>query len=209
MILFRESLPKLDGKIRFLHAIPNAPNVDIYGNGKLLYSNLAFGTITDYLELSPQKYDVQLYKSGTSDNPLISESIEILPNSISTLNVTYENDEISFFTVDDGETNTNPLLSHVRFINLSPTAPLLSLRLPEGLVLFDNAEYLETNAYYPLSPGIYNFIVTSSDGALDKFISNVNMTEGLFVTIYIIGLYKGNPQLGYILVKDSLNNSNS
>lgn len=205
MILFRESLPNLTGKIRFLHATPNAPNIDIYGNGKLLHSNLAFGSVTDYLELSSQKYDIQLYKSGTYDNPLISESIDVLPNSILTLNITYENNEISFFTIDDIEPKSNPVLSYVRFINLSPTAPLLSLSLPEGRVLFNEAEYLETNDYYPLSPGIYDFTVTAANGTFEKFISDVNMTENLFITIYIIGLIQGTPKLGYILVKDGTN----
>jgi len=205
MILFRESLPNLTGKIRFLHAVPNAPNIDIYGNGKLLHSNVAFGSVTDYLELSSQKYDIQLYKSGTYDSPLISETIDILPNSILTLNITYENNEISFFTIDDIEPKSNPVLSYVRFINLSPTAPLLSLSLPEGRVLFNETEYLETNDYYPLSPGIYDFTVTAANGTFEKFISDVNMTENLFITIYIIGLIQGTPKLGYILVKDGTN----
>ena len=204
MILFRESLPRLTSRIRFLHAVPDAPNIDIYANGKLLHSNLPFGSVTNYLELSPEKYDVQLYKSGTYDNPIISESIDVLPNSILTLNITYENNEISFFTIDDVEPESNPLLSYVRFINLSPTAPLLSLSLPEGKVLFNEAEYLETNDYYPLSPGVYDFTVTAANGTFEKFISDVNMTENLFITIYIIGLIKGTPKLGYILVKDGL-----
>lgn len=206
MILFRESLPNLTSRIRFLHAAPDAPNIDIYANGKLLYSDLKFGSVTNYLDISPGKYDVQLYKSGTYDSPLISESIDILPNNILTLNITYENNEISFFTIDDTEPKSNPLLSYIRFMNLSPNAPLLSLSLPEGKVLFDEVEYLETTDYYPLSPGIYNFTVTAANGTFEKFISDVNMTENLLITIYIIGLIKGTPQLGYILVKDGMTN---
>ena len=49
MYMFRDSLPRVDGKIRLLHAIPDAPSVDIYANGKLIYSNLSFGKVTDYI----------------------------------------------------------------------------------------------------------------------------------------------------------------
>lgn len=208
MYLFRDSLPKVNANIRFLHAIPDAPNVDIYLNNKLIYSNIAFGSITKYISVAPQTYNVQLYKSGTSSKPLISETIEVLPNSISTLNVTYEDKMIAFFTIDDTHPKSNPLLSFVRFINLAPTAPLLSLRLPEGLVLFDEASYLETNDYYPTSPALYNFVVSTSDGEFEKYINNIDLKKDMYITIYMIGLYNEKPPLGYILVTDGLKQNN-
>ena len=98
----------------------------------------------------------------------------------------------------------NPFLSYVRFINLAPTAPLLSLRLPDDRVLFNETSYLETNNYYPTSPGVYNFIVSTSDGNFSKYISDIHLTPNLYITIYMIGLYDKTPPLGYILVKDGL-----
>lgn len=207
MILFRESLPNLSANIRFLHAIPDGPSIDVYANGKLIYSNLSFGNVTNYIGISPNKYDIQLYKAGTYDNPIITESIDVLPGETETVNITYENKEISFFTIDDSEPINNPLLAYIRFINLSPTAPLLSLSLPEGIVLFDQAEYLETNDYYPISPGIYNFVVSATDSNFEKYISNVNLKAKVFLTIYIIGLFNGKPEIGYILLKDGKSSS--
>lgn len=209
MYMFRDSLPKVDGKIRLLHAIPDAPSVDIYANGKLIYSNLSFGKVTDYISIAPGTYNLSIFKAGTTNKTLFSSSTDIAPNSISTVAVTYENNEIAYFTIDDSHIpESNPLLSFVRFINLSPTAPLLSLSLPNGIVFFNQASYLETNEYYPTSPGIYDFIVTSSDGDFNKYISDVNLTQNLFITIYIIGLYKSSPPLGYILVRDGMTNRN-
>ncbi|SFD33170.1 DUF4397 domain-containing protein [Clostridium uliginosum] len=204
MLLFRNSLPDLMSNIRFIHAIPSAPNVDIYANGSLLYSNLAFGQVTEYMYLAPGKYNIQLYKTSTYDDPIISMSIELLPNNMITINITYQNKEIKFFTVNDTITSSNPLLSFVRFINLSPNSPLLSLMLPEGTVLFSESAYLETNEYYPISPGIYNFIVSSSDNSFSKFISNIDLQKGVFITIYIVGLMNDSPQVGYILIKDGV-----
>lgn len=205
MYMFRDSLPRMNGYVRFLHAIPDAPSVDIYANGKLLYSNLSFGKITNYISVPPDTYNIRLFKAGTTATDLFSDSTEISPNSISTVAVTYENNEIAYFTVDDSHIpESNPLLSFIRFINLAPTAPLLSLSLPNNIVFFNQASYLETNDYYPTSPGIYDFIVSTSDGDFDKYISDVNMTKNSFFTIYIIGLYKSSPPLGYVLVRDGV-----
>lgn len=204
MILFDEYLPRVNGNIRFIHAVPDAPAVDLYANNNLLYSNLAFGNVTAYIPLNAASYTIEIYKSGTRTNPLISESVTIDPNSIQTVAVTYEDKEIAFFTLDDSEPLTNPLLSYVRFINLSPTSKPLSLRLPVGTVMFNESPYLETNSYYPLSSGIYNFVLESSDGRLEKYINNVRLRPKLFVTIYIVGLINGSPKIGYILTKDGI-----
>lgn len=207
--MFRDSLPRVDGKVRFLHAIPDAPNVDIYANGKLIYSNLPFGKITDYISVAPGTYNVKIFKSGTTDKDLFSDSAEITPNSIMTVAVTRQDSQIGYFTIDDSHIpESNPQLSFMRFINLSPNAPLLSLSLPDNIVLFNQVSYLATNNYYPMSPGIYDFIVSSSDGNFNKYISDVNLTKNLFITIYIVGLYNSSPPLGYILVKDGATQRN-
>lgn len=206
MTLFYEYLPRVNGQIRFLNAVPTTENIDIYLDNKLLYSNLAFGSVTHYINMPANTYEIEIYDSKRHDKPLIRESLTINPDSIQTVSITYENKLVAFFTLDDSEPLTNPLLSFVRFINLSPTSPSLSLRLPVGTVMFDESPYLETNAYYPLSPGIYNFVVEASDGSLEKYINNVRLKPKMFVTIYIVGLINGSPRIGYILTKDGNTN---
>lgn len=207
MFLFRSSLPNLRANIRFIHTVPNAPNVDIYSDGNLLHQNLAFGQVTKYITLPTGKHDIQLFKTSTKDTPIISKSIELLPNSFTTANVVLENNKVNFFTLDDTDCNCNynQFLSYVRFINLSPDSPVLSLGLPNGPTLFNEASYLETNNYYPLSPGIYNFVISSSMGNFNKFINAINLKSDMSITIYIVGMMKGSPEIGYILVKDNIN----
>ncbi|MBW6408632.1 DUF4397 domain-containing protein [Clostridium weizhouense] len=207
MLLFRSSLPNLKSDIRFIHAVPNAPNVDIYSDGTMLHQNLAFGQVTKYITLPTGKHDIQLFKAYTKESPIISKSIELLPNTSTTANVVLENDNINFLTIDDTECDCdyNSFLSYVRFINLSPDSSMLSLSLPNGPVLFNEASYLETNNYYPVSPGIYNFVVSSSINNFSKFINMINLKNDMFITIYIVGMMNDSPKIGYILVKDNIN----
>ena len=39
------------GYVRVVHTVPDAPNVDIYANDKLIINNLAYGSYTDNLPI--------------------------------------------------------------------------------------------------------------------------------------------------------------
>ena len=202
-MLFRNNLPNLQSKIRFIHAVPSAPNVDIYLSGMLMGRDLAFSDITCYENIAPGNYEVQLYRSGSYDKPLITRNIDILPNSSSTVNVVTLGGGISIFTLNDANVEGNITNCFLRFIHLSPNAPLISLSLSNDAILFGNVEYLETTGYYPLSPAIYDFRVSfSSLSGLYKYINDKKLENGRFYTIYIIGLLNRNPKLGYLLVED-------
>ena len=82
---------------------------------------------------------------------------------------------------------------------------MLSLALPNGVTLFNQAEYLETTGYYPLSAGIYNFeVLLGSSQVTTKFIKNITLDVSRFYTIYIIGLFNDKPPIGYLFVDDAI-----
>ena len=206
-MLFRQNLPNLQSKVRFIHAVPSAPAVDIYLSGMSMGKDLAFSDITCYENISPGNYELQLYKSGTYDKPLISSNIDISPNSNLTINIVTLGTSLDIFTLNDANIKDKVKIGNcfLRFIHLSPNAPLISLSLSNDVILFNNVEYLETTGYYPLSPAIYDFKVTfSSFAGLIKYINNKKLANGRFYTIYIIGLLNREPKLGYLLVEDGI-----
>lgn len=202
---FSKSLPRIETSVRILHAVPNAPNVDIYLNGSLIASNLAFGNISKYMQISPGEYEFQLYPTGTYDKPLLSQNIQLISNSNYTVSIVTLANNLFLFRLKDDNVPSSKSQSLLRFINLSSNAPLLSLALPNGVTLFNEAEYLETTGYYQLSPGIYNFeILLGSSQITTKYINNITLDGGKFYTIYIIGLFNDKPPLGYLFVDDAI-----
>ena len=202
---FSKSLPRIETCVRILHAVPNAPNVDIYLNGSLIASNLAFGKISKYMQISPGEYEFQLYPTGTYDKPLLSQNIQLISNSNYTVSIVTLANNLFLFRLKDDNVPSSKSQSLLRFINLSSNAPLLSLALPNGVTLFNEAEYLETTGYYQLSPGIYNFeILLGSSQITTKYINNITLDGGKFYTIYIIGLFNDKPPLGYLFVDDAI-----
>lgn len=201
----RNSLPKLDSKIRLIHASPKLNSVDIYANGNLIATNLSFGDLTDYLSISPDEYIIEAFESGTYDNPILKQRIEIIPNQILTISFVLDNNETRLFDIKDSSSIGRKDICFVRFLNYSSNSPLLSLSLINNEVLFNDVEYLETTGYYPLSPGIYSFKVSFSGTNLtNKNISNITLIPGEFQTIYVIGTLNGEPQLGYLLTTDGV-----
>lgn len=200
---FSNSLPRVDSNVRILHSVPNAPNVDVYANGSLLISNLAFGKLSKYMTLSPDEYEFQIFVTGTYDKPILSQNIQLIANANYTISVVTLANNLYLFKLKDDNVPVTKSQAFLRFINLSANAPLLSLSLPNGIVLFNGAEYLETTGYYQLSSGIYNFeVLLGSSEVTTKYIKNITLDGGKFYTIYIIGLFNGKPPIGYLFVDD-------
>lgn len=205
MAMFEEFLPRINGNIRLLHAAPGVGAIDIYSNGDPIAMNISFSNITDYKAINSGKSEIQIYNAGTYDTPIYTETIEIIPNTTSTLCVTLLESTIQLLKLKDGSPTGASNDSYLRFINLSPDAPLLTLSLPNGDILFNGVEYLETTGYYPLSPGIYDFKVEATTAAaLSKFVRDTNLRGGYFHTLYIIGLFGNNPRLGSLFKQDGI-----
>lgn len=202
---FSKSLPRVETSVRILLAVPNAPNVDVYLNGSLLTSNLAFGKISKYTVLSPGEYEFQLFTAGTYDKPLLTQTVQLIANANYTVSIVTLANALYLFRLKDDHIPISRSQVFLRFINLSSNAPLLSLGLPNGVTLFNQAEYLETTGYYQLSAGIYNFeVLLGSSQITTKYIKNLTLDGGVFYTIYIIGLFNDKPPLGYLFVEDKI-----
>ena len=140
---FSKSLPRVETSVRILHAVPKAPNVDVYLNGSLLTSNLAFGKISKYTVLSPGEYEFQLFRAGTYDKPLLTQTVQLIANANYTVSIVTLANALYLFRLKDDNVPVTKSQAFLRFINLSSNAPLLSLALPNGVTLFNEAEYLE------------------------------------------------------------------
>ncbi|QHI72436.1 DUF4397 domain-containing protein [Aminipila terrae] len=73
------------GYVRVLHAVPDAPNVDVYANDKLIAKNLAYGNYTDYMPLNEGTYKISLYAAGDKSSPVLTNMLSIKKDEIITV----------------------------------------------------------------------------------------------------------------------------
>ncbi len=189
--------------VRVLHAVPDAPNVDVYANGMLLAKNIAFGEITDYKQVSKGAYEITIYPTGTMTNPVVREMLTVNDNQNFTAAAVGTLSTISGLAITDSNQQMETNKALVRFIHLSPDAPAVDITLPDGTVLFRNVSFKQATRYISVTPTTYTLQVRpTGESTVVLTVPNVAVDANKFYTIYALGLVGSTPQLQALAVLD-------
>ncbi|SDK99681.1 DUF4397 domain-containing protein [Natronincola ferrireducens] len=78
--------PYYKTNIRFGHLSPNAPTVDItLKDGTVIFSNVSFKDVTDYIRVAPGIYELQVRIAGTNQVVLNLPSVALNPKNFYTI----------------------------------------------------------------------------------------------------------------------------
>jgi hypothetical protein len=81
-------VPRSESKLRFLHLSPGAPPVDIaVRKGDVVFPNIAFSQLTEYLGLTPMTIDLEVRIAGTKDVVLPLNRVNVKPDLAYTIAV--------------------------------------------------------------------------------------------------------------------------
>jgi hypothetical protein len=190
-------------QVRVLHAVPDAPNVDVYANGTMLAKNLAFGEITEYQPVANGKYEVTIYPAGTMDTPVVRQILTVKDNEALTVAATGTLSTISGLAITDSNQPIQNNNAMVRFIHLSPNAPAVDITLLDGTVLFRNVSYKQATRYIPVPPSTYTLQVrVANTPNVVLTVPDVALEENKYYTIYALGLVGDTPPLQALAVND-------
>jgi hypothetical protein len=194
---------QMNSKIRVLHAVPNAPAVDVYANDNLIVKNLAYKEMSPYLPVPSGNYNIKVYPTGETTNPVIESSVYIPENSIYTIAAIGELPDISLYPIQEPTSANKTGMSCVRFIHLSPNAPPVDIKLPDGSIVFSNVPFKSLASYTCVPSGTYTFRVNpaGTDNVV-LTVPNVKLNPNTFYTIYAIGLVGETPNLEALLVTE-------
>ena len=191
------------GYVRVLHAVPDAPNVDIYANGNLIVSDLAYSENTEYLPVPEGTYRISVYPAGSSNSPVISNMLTIDRGSMITMAAAGMLENIGLLAIHDANTAMRPGKSIIRFLHLAPDAPAVDITLPNGTVIFSNVSFKQITPYIDVAPMNYTLqvrVAGTSDVVLT--IPDVDLSSDEYYTAYAIGLVEDDPQLDALLLMD-------
>ena len=173
--------------VRVFHAAPQAPNVDVYVNDQMVFSNLAFGDFTRYVYLDEGEYNVSVYLAGQKDRPVINQMVDVSSQQIFTIAATGNLDNLGLLVIPDKVSKSpSQNYSSVRVIHLSPNAPGVDI-LVDGDTLFEDISYGEGTDYVDLNPGTYNVNVVLNTDKSVVLPLKVTLNPDKIYTIYIIG----------------------
>lgn len=193
------------GYVRVIHTVPDAPNVDIYANDKLIVSNLAYGKYTDYLAIPKGMYKISLYVAGTKDSPVLSDMLMVNNDAKLTVAAIGNLSDIELRQIMDAHEANKTGKAMIRFLHLSPDAPAVDITLPDGTVIFSNVSFEHITPYIDVMPMDYTLQVRVA-GTDDVVLTvpNINLDAEKYYSVYAIGLVGKKPELQALLIQDGL-----
>lgn len=160
-------------RARVAHASPDAPNVDVYVDGDLVFGDLAYGLVTNYATLDPGTHRVKITAAG-DESTVAFEGDVAVDGSFYTVAAVGELTQDTFepLVLRDGD------LALARLVHASPDAPAVAVDATpvlaedeemEGekhdkakdltITVFDNVEFKEATRYVAVPPGEYSLDV--------------------------------------------------
>ncbi len=189
-------MPTINSFIRFLHASPGTPAVDIYTDGNLVLNNLAYNQTSEYLVVGPENMHVQVYPSGEDTDPLLDTELTIPPSETITTAIIGMAPDISLLPIyfDVAVRDNDDAL--IRFANLSPALSEVSLAIEDGAILFSDVGYSQVTNYQVIDPENYllQLFMANEEGNILAS-GSVEVVPRYAFTVYAIGITEGEPSI--------------
>ena len=181
-------------RVRVVHASPDAPAVDVWVDGGIVFESVAFEDITAFVEVPAGTYNVQVVPAGETSPVVIEADLPLDAGIDYTVVATDLLATITpvILTADGGSPAAGN--AWVRFLHASPDAPPVDIAVAGGPVLLDDVAFQESTDYLPVPAGTYDLearVAGTQDVALS--IPGVTVDEGGVYTAYATGLLSDVP----------------
>lgn len=180
-------------EVRIVHAVPDAPAVDVAIDDESVLENVTFGTASDYLSVDTGERRVTIVAANDSEMVYYDETLPIQPGTYTLAAAGEVGDDADepfrpVILLDEGEApDGNESL--VRLAHLAPDAPAVDVTVAEtDETLFENVSFANSSAYRSVPAGNYTLEVRPTDGEADP-IATVNGTldNATAVTAFAVG----------------------
>ena len=197
-LLKSEDARATPARLRVFHASPDAPNVDVYADGQRLLRNVRFRQVSNYLDLLPGDYQLQVVPAGKSLQAgpvMIDAPLSIESGNVYAVAAAGKLAEIRPVVIVDEAQRLNNGRGLVRVWHLTPDASAVDVTLPENgdARLASNLSFGEATEYIEVNPGTSPVSIRPA-GMTDEVagFQMIIAANGVH-TMYITGLVEGTP----------------
>jgi hypothetical protein len=187
------------GRVRVVHASPDAPAVEVYADGNMILTNVAYKASSDYLSVPAGPHNFKVYATGAnpaSDTPVINADATVAAGKDYTVVAVGKLADIQPAVFEDNNAAPASGKAHVRVIHASPDAPAVDIAVKGGPVLFSNLEFPKAAGPSPVDAGTYNLEVRAAGTTTVALpIDGVQLQAGKVYTVLAVGLLNGEPSL--------------
>lgn len=192
-------------RVRVAHASPNAPNVDVYVDGKRAFTNAPFGAVTQYASLPAGKHHVQVFAAGADPmgKAVIDATLTLTGDKSYTVAAIGTLKNIAPLVLMDRNRKPAAGFAQVRLVHAAPGAPTVDVAVANGPTLFKHVAYGTASMYQKVKAGTYNLVVRPA-GSKTVVLSlpHVHLTAGTVYSVFAEGLVGSTPSLRAVVSID-------
>jgi hypothetical protein len=136
--------------VRVAHVSPDAPNVDVYVDGDAVLEDVAFGVVSDYLEVPAGDRQVEITAAGDPDTSVFDDAVTVAADTDYTVAAAGEISEegseaFAPIVLEDDNSEVGGNEARLRAVHVSPDAPAVDITAAGGdVVLFDGVAFGES-----------------------------------------------------------------
>lgn len=163
-----------DGNVRFAHVVPGAPSVDVYLNGQLAVSDLAFGEASGYIAVPAGSYSLSANSVGTS-NAVFTQDISITGGSSVTM-IASSATAPSFAPFSDELTAVEFGKTRFSIVHAIEGAPAIDVVFTaDGTVIAEGLEYGNIFGTFDVPADVYNLAVVPTGSDVSSAIAELSL----------------------------------
>jgi hypothetical protein len=185
----QDATAEADATVRFVHASPGAPSVDVLVDGQPILEGLTSGEASQYLVITPQEHQLLVVPSGqTAEAALFDETLDAGPGGAYVVAVFGLLNDLQGAVYDVNLDEIEPENARVRLINLSPEAGEVDLLETGGDEWFGSVGLGSVTDYRDVAPGSYSADLRGEDDRVLRTIANLTFDETSVYDIVVLGL---------------------
>ena len=198
--------------VRVAHLSPDAPNVDVSVDGEAVLEDVAYRDVSDYLQLAPGSYDVQITEAGNQETVLYEDTLQVEAANYTVAAIgeaAEENQPLSVEVFEDDLTDPGEN-ARIRGIHAAPDAPAVDIvGADSGDPLFEDLAFGESQTA-EAPPGTYTFdVVPAGEEDADPVASfDATVEAGTVYSAFAVGYLEpddapADEEFGIEIVEDS------
>jgi hypothetical protein len=200
----------LMARLRFLHAVPGAPEVDVYLDGAVVASGLAFGEVTPHLKVAGGDHKVTLRQAGTdaTSAALVEVNVPVSPSLAYIVVAEGKPGAVEAALYEDVLDEIGIGLARLTAINAIADAPPLDVLTREGGPLLQGVNYGAQFGTININSGVQDLVVVPAGGAVDSAvvdIGKVPLESGTLYTLVALGQIEGGTTPSALVISTPVN----
>jgi hypothetical protein len=179
--------------VRVVHAIPDAPPVDVAVDGGQVLDEFPFAAISPYVDLEKGSYQVTVSADNGSTVTVFDQEFTLGANTdytvaaTGTLDGSDAADPVLVPFVDDNDPAPADA-ARVRAVHLSPDAPPVDIAVAGGgPVLIEDLSFREASDYIEVPGGDYTLAIQPAGSGTDLFTFDVSLENATTYSAFALG----------------------